>query len=272
MSRQYFYNNITNLRSDKTVVEITEDQIKTFERVKNDIIFFAENFYLISGEKIKLYDYQKEILTLIQQNNRVVGNLSKCIGETTTISIYILWYILTHNDENVGILSNSIENSRLILSNIKKSYINLPLWLQSKVRTWNVNRIILDNGCGIIVSNANGNSFLGDSINLLYVNNAAFINKWDEILDSVLLTIYVSRNSQIIITSTPHGNNHFYELVKNTKLGLTDFINFELKWNVIPGRDEKWRQTQLDSMLETNRELIFKQNYECEFISEDNNG
>jgi intein/homing endonuclease len=111
---------------------------------------------------------------------------------------------------------------------------------------------------------ANGNVFLVNGIiasncNLLYIDEVAFVQNWDEFSASVLPVISSGKTSKLIFTSTPKGLNHFYEYVEGARKGINDFKLIEVKWSDVPGRDEKWKEATL-STLNHNMER-FEQEY-----------
>ncbi len=111
---------------------------------------------------------------------------------------------------------------------------------------------------------ANGNVFLVNGIiasncNLLYIDEVAFVQNWDEFSASVLPVISSGKTSKLIFTSTPKGLNHFYEYVEGARKGINDFKLIEVKWSDVPGRDEAWKEATL-STLNHNMER-FEQEY-----------
>ena len=75
---------------------------------------------------------------------------------------------------------------------------------------------------------ANGNVFFVNGIiasncNLLYIDEVAFVQNWDEFSASVLPVISSGKTSKLIFTSTPKGLNHFYEYVEGARKGINSF-------------------------------------------------
>nr|DAF95435.1 MAG TPA: large terminase protein [Myoviridae sp. ctCo31] len=58
----------------------------------------------------------------------------------------------------------------------------------------------------------------------------AFVENFDELWKSVLPTISSGRRSKLIVTSTPNGLNHFYDMVDKAKRGKNDFKLIEVLW------------------------------------------
>lgn len=99
--RQKTFNNETylgnNLLKGRNVkIEWTEELLHEFIRCKEDPIYFAENYvHIIDVDKgflkIRLYDYQKEIIEKINSNRKVVVCASrqsgKCVIFATPIRV-----------------------------------------------------------------------------------------------------------------------------------------------------------------------------------------
>jgi hypothetical protein len=253
-----------------------KNYIEEMEKIRNDIIYFAETyFYIVNVDfgriKITLHPFQKEMLQKLVENPRTVFNCSRQIGKTTIVKIFIIWYILTNVDKSVGVASYIEKSSIKILSEMKMSYCELPLWLQFSVIEWNVKSITLSNGCRILTSATTGNTFRGESISLLYVDETAIIptDRWKEFEDSVLPTISSAKTSRIIYTSTPKGFNHFFTICEDARNHRSQFYYYQAEWWRVPHYDEAWKQARLNEITGFNKEQLFTQNYECKFVSED---
>lgn len=119
---------------------------------------------------------------------------------------------------------------------------------------------------------ADTNSFWANGItahncNLLYIDETAFVEGWDEFSASVLPTISSGDTTKMILTSTPNGMNHFYKICTNAKKegseGWNGYHLLVVPWYKIPGRDEKWKQNTLAEMDFDLQK--FTQEYEAEF-------
>lgn len=276
IEKQKYYNGIKNLRDVKTKVELPKNYMSEMKRCKDDIVYFAEHyFYIVNADRgkilIELHPFQKIMLQNLVDNQNNVFNCSRQIGKTTIVKIYIVWYILFHTDKKVGVASYIEKSSIKILSEIKYAYIELPLWMQFSVLEWNVKSISLANGCMVLTSATTGNTFRGEAINFLYVDETAIIPNqlWAEFEDSVLPTISSAKTSRVAYTSTPKGFNHFFQICEDARNKVSDFTYFEAKWDAVPGRDENWKRTTKSKISGFNKDKLFAQNYECAFVSED---
>jgi hypothetical protein len=69
-------------------------------------------------------------------------------------------------------------------------------------------------------------------------HNCAFVNNWDEFFASVFPTISSGNTTKILLTSTPNGLNHFYQICEGAKEGTNGYAFVEVSWQRIPGRDD----------------------------------
>ena len=143
------------------------------------------------------------------------------------------------------------------------AYEALPHWLQSGIKYWNKGSIELENGCKVIAAATSASAIRGKSISLLYIDETAFIEGWDEFSQSVLPTITSGKQTKILYTSTPNGLNFYYYLCEGAKDQTNGYAYVEVKWDRVPGRDEKWKQETLQ-MLNFDFQK-FSQEFEVEF-------
>lgn len=183
---------------------------------------------------------------------------------STTTCAFILWYIIFNPEKTVALLANKGDTAREILGKIQLAYQHLPKWLQQGVKEWNKGSFELENNSRVIASATSSDNIRGYTINLLFIDEAAFIENWDEFFTSVYPTISSGTESKIILVSTPNGLNHFYSIWVNALEKRNQYNAIKVKWQDVPGRDEKWKQDTLSSM---NFDLEkFAQEYEVEFL------
>lgn len=261
-------------------VEFTPDMLKEYMKCANDPIYFAENYIKIVHVDhgfipIEMYDYQKEIVTAINDSRRVVVNASRQSGKTTTAVAVILHYILFNEYKTVGLLANKAASALEILGRIQLAYEALPKWLQQGIITWNKGSMELDNGCKVIAAASSSSSIRGKSIAFLYIDETAFLNNWEEFFASVYPTISSGKETKILLTSTPNSLNHFWKICKEAQedinergQGKNGYIYVEIPWDRVPGRDEEWKRDTLAS-ISWNYEQ-FEQEFNCSFVGSTN--
>jgi hypothetical protein len=258
-----------NLKRVNMPMQLTEDQVREFVRCSQDPVYFIENYVkIITLDKgfvqISLYPFQRQAITDINENRRVIVKAGRQVGKTTMVVGYILWYILFNEDKFVAILANKAPTAREILNRIKVAYESLPLWLQQGVRVWNKGDIELENNCRVMATSTASSAIRGYSISLLYLDEFAFVptNIADEFFTSVYPTISSGTQSKILISSTPNGMNHYYRMWTEAVEGQNGFKHIEANWRQVPGRDQAWADDQRRILGEEK----FLQEMECEFM------
>jgi hypothetical protein len=95
-------------------------------------------------------------------------------------------------------------------------------------------------------------------------HNCAFISTktWNEFADSVLPTVSSDPNSNIVMTSTANGYNHWFDIVDKARRGKSNYVNLEMDWWEVPGRDEDFKR----KIIEDEGIIHWNQNYGNEFI------
>jgi len=217
---------------------------------------------VVSVEKTGIFDNMYD-LSVDSVEHTYYTNDILSHNSTTTVG-FILWYSIFSEMKTVAILANKERTSREILSRYKLAYEHLPLWMQQGVLEWNKGTIELENGCKVIAASTSSSAIRGQSINLLYLDEFAFVpnNIADEFFASVYPTISSGTTSKIIISSTPNGMNHFYKICSEAKENRNGFKLLEITWRNVPGRDEKWEADQRSTLGEDK----FLQEMEGEFL------
>lgn len=257
------------LKKAGTMVEWTDEMKAEWKKCKNDPIYFAQKYiHVVHVDrgfiKIELYDYQKEIVRQITNERRVAVVTSRQAGKTTTAACVILHYILFNRHKMVGLLANKGDAAREILDRIKQAYESLPFWMQQGVVEWNKGRIELENGCKVIAAATSSSAIRGKSCSLIYIDECAFVEKWDQFFRSVYPTISSGEETKLLMTSTPNGLNHFYKTCNGAKNKKNGYGYVEVPWNKVPGRGEEWYQETMEA-LNWDTEA-FEQEYNCGFL------
>lgn len=266
------YNGNIKIKRRGIPVNWTPDLMQEFARCAMDPVYFAEKYIQIVHVDhglmpITLYDYQNEILQKITKNRRAVAVTSRQAGKTTTAVVVILHYILFNEDKTVALLSNKGDSAREILNRIKIAYEALPKWIQQGVQEWNKGSVEFENGCKIIAAATSSSAIRGRSISFLYIDEAAFVENWDEFFASVFPTISSGETTKILLTSTPNGLNHFYKTCAGAQAEGNEWNGYQyinVSWERVPGRDEKWKKEMLASMDWDYQK--FAQEFCCEFL------
>lgn len=263
------YNGNINLKRKGIAIQWTEDKVSEYIKCAKDPAYFSEKYIKIVHVDrgfipIELYDYQREIIDKITNNRRVTVVTSRQAGKTTTAVCVILHYILFNDHKMVALLANKGDSAREILDRIKTAYEALPSWLQQGVVEWNKGSVEFENGSKIIAAATSSSAIRGKSVALLYIDETAFVENWDEFFASVYPTISSGETTKILLTSTPNGLNHFYKTCEGARQETNGYQFVEVSWTRVPGRGEEWRKETLATM-DWDYEK-FSQEYECQFL------
>jgi len=268
-----YYENNKNLKKAGVELPYTEEHITEFIKCKNDIFYFAEKYYHIRDLdlgiiKIKLRNYQKEMLASFVDNRNTICNATRQCGKSTAFEIFVCHYVLFQEQKSVAVLANKALSATNILRKVKVAYELLPKWLQSGVKIWNNSMIELENGCSVLAAATSSSAVRSFSINCLIIDEMAFIpnNIWTDFFSSVYPTVSSSKTSKTILVSTPNGMNHFYRYwnastTDDPKLRNT-FNPIKVHWSEVPGRDEQWYKDTLSNMTQEE----FNREFEGEFL------
>ena len=263
------YNGNHNLKKGGVQIDWTPDLVQEYLKCSQDPVYFCETYMKIINVDeglipFGMYGYQKEMITSMADNRYTIITTARQTGKSTTTCGFILWYILFHSEKTVALLANKGDTAREILSKIQLAYEHLPKWLQQGVREWNKGSFELENNSRVIATATSGNNIRGYAINLLFIDEAAFIANWEEFFTSVLPTISSGKSTKIVLVSTPNGLNHFHKLWTGANDGTNNFNPIKVMWSEVPGRDETWKKDTLAAM--GNDTEKFNQEHCCEFL------
>jgi hypothetical protein len=179
-------------------------------------------------------------LSINHENHRYYTN-NVLSHNTISSSIFILYMAIFNRDQNILIYANKNETVKEVINKIKDIYVNLPFWLQPGVSNYNESKITFEDTKCKIKTVAGKNPGIGSSINLLYIDEAAYIENFEDMYRSIYPTVSSFGNSKIILTSTPNGYNLFWKLLYQSQLpkGHKDKNNYVSKmvyWYNVQGR------------------------------------
>ena len=266
-SKNYLGN--PNLKATDVKINWTKEQLEEYAHCARDPIYFIQKYVkIVSLDKglvpFELYDFQEEMVRTIHANRFVIAKLPRQSGKSTTVTAYILHYILFNQSVNVAILANKLSTARELLSRLKLAYEYLPKWLQQGVLEWNKGSIQLENGSKVLASATSSSAVRGGSYNMIFLDEFAYVpqNVAEEFFSSVYPTISSGQETKVLIVSTPHGMNMYYKLWTDASNNRNSYVPVDVHWSDVPGRDEKWKQ---ETIANTSEEQ-FRTEFECDFV------
>lgn len=241
--------------------------IEEYIKCSQDVGYFTESYMKIINldeglVSFKLYDYQKIMLSNMQHNRFNIITCARQSGKSITTCAFILWYILFHPNKKIGLLANKHDTAKEILGRIQLAYQHLPKWLQQGVKEWNKFTFILENNSMVMAAATSSDNVRGHSFNMIFIDEAAHIENWDEFFASVFPTISSGKTTKVVLVSTPNGLNHFWAIWQMAIEKKNNYVHQKVTWNMVPGRDEKWKNDTLAGMNFDTQKFDQEQNVE----------
>ncbi len=263
-----------SLKPENIKFEWTPEIALEWVKCKRDPLYFIETYMRIQdadGQEVrfKLYPYQRAMIEAMWKSRNSIFATARQAGKSTTTCAFILWFIIFNKGKNVAILANVGKTASEILAKVKYGYEGLPMWMKHGVKKFNENTLFLENRSRVLAGTTTKSAIRGYTISLLFIDEAAHVENWDEFYTSVFNTISSGKKSKIVLVSTPLGLNHFHAFWKNANRAETDkdwngFKPVLVTWKDVPGRDAAWRIATLKA---GNGDLEkFAQEHEVEFL------
>lgn len=260
------YLNNKNLKRAGVSLSWSPDQVSEFIKCAEDPIYFIKTYIkIVSIDKglvpFELWPFQEEMINTMKDNRFVIAKMPRQVGKTTTVAGLLLWYALFHESFKIAILANKEKQSREILARIKLAFEHIPKWLQQGIVEFNKGNIELENGSKILAASTSSTAIRGDSFNLIYLDEFAFVPNTiqDDFFASVYPTISSGQSSKVLITSTPNGMNMFYKIWTDSEQGRNNYKRVSVHWSDVPGRTKQWQE----ETIRNTSERQFSQEFEC---------
>lgn len=244
-----YYRGNENLKRARTAQDYTKEQLREFIKCMNDKEYFYREYVKILDVDRGIisynpYNYQTRLSKSVDENRFVLCKFPRQSGKTTCLAAYIVHCLLFKENFKVLIAAHVSDGAVEVMDRIKFILENLPLWLQSGIISWNVFSVELENGSKVSASATTEKTGRGKSINLLLLDEFAFVSQAiaENFLASTFPTLAKGQTTQLVIISTPNGLNHFNKMWVDANEHNSGFFPVEIKWNDVPGRDEKFRE------------------------------
>ena len=236
-----------NVKRDGVLQKWTPDLLKEYKRCMIDPVYFAEKYVkVISLDQglvpFLLYPYQKDMFNQFQQNRFNVVLACRQSGKSISACAYLLWFALFNPEKTIAILANKGATAREMLSRITLMLENVPFFLQPGSKALNKGSLEFSNNSRILAAATSGSSIRGMSVNLLYLDEFAFVERAAEFYTSTYPVVSAGKDTKVIITSTANGiGNQFHKIWEGSVQGINEFQSFRVDWWDVPGRDEEWK-------------------------------
>jgi len=220
--------------------------------MKSPVYFVEKYAKIISLDKglvpFKLYPYQAKMFKQFDTNRFNVVLACRQSGKSISACGYLLWFALFQPEKTIAVLANKGATAREMLARITIMLENIPFFLQPGCKALNKSNIDFSNNSRIIAAATSGQSIRGLSVNLLYLDEFAFVERAAEFYTSTYPVISSGTDTKIIVTSTANGiGNTFHKIWEGAVQGVNEYSYFRVDWNDVPGRDEKWKEETINN-------------------------
>jgi hypothetical protein len=253
-------------------IQYTEEELSEYIKCSKDPVHFIENYtQIISLDEgmipFKLRGYQDKLIQHFNDNRFNVVLASRQSGKSITSCAYLIWYLLFHPEVTVAILANKGAIAREMVARIVTMLESVPFFLQPGVKILNKGNIEFANDSKLVAAATSSSSIRGLSINLLYLDEFAFVENAEEFYTATYPVVTSGKESKVIITSTANGvGNMFYKIYESAVHEQSEYKQFTINWDDVPGRDAKWKKQTIANTSETQ----FEQEYGNSFLGTGN--
>ena len=236
-----------NVKRDGVQQAWTPDLLKEYKKCMTDPIYFARHYVkVIALDKglvnFDLYPYQEQMFKHFEEHRFNVVLACRQSGKSISACAYLLWFVLFNSEKTVAILANKGATAREMLARITLMLENIPFFLQPGSKALNKGSLEFSNNSRIVAAATSGSSIRGMSVNLLYLDEFAFVERAAEFYTSTYPVVSAGTDTKIIVTSTANGiGNQFHKVWEGAVQGINQFKPFRVDWWDVPGRDNKWK-------------------------------
>ena len=247
-NNEFGYLGNPNVKRDGVESQFTIEEIKEYKKCMQDPAYFARTYVkIISLDKglvpFDLYEYQEKMFNHFNSNRFSIVLACRQSGKSISSVAYLLWFTIFNPEKTIAILANKGATAREMLARVTLMLENLPFFLQPGCKALNKGSIEFSNNSKIVAAATSGSSIRGLSINLLFLDEFAFIDNDATFYTSTYPVVSSGKDTKIIITSTANGiGNVYHKLWEGAVTGTNEFKPFRVDWWDVPGRDEEWKE------------------------------
>ena len=207
-----------NVKRDGVQHNFTQEEIEEYVRCSQDPVYFCKTYLkVISLDEglvpFDLYPYQEKMFEHFNDNRFSIVLACRQSGKSISSVGYILWYACFHSEKTIAILANKGATAREMLSRVTLMLENLPFFLQPGCKALNKGSIEFSNNSRIIASATRGSSIRGMAVNLLFLDECAFVERANEFYTSTYPVISAGKDTKVIVTSTAYViGNTFHKI------------------------------------------------------------
>jgi len=232
-----------------------------------DPVYFMKKYCMIQHPikgkiPFELYEFQEKSVREFKDNRFNIILKARQLGISTLTAGYALWLMTFHQDKNVLVIATKQEVAKNLVTKVRVMHANLPSWLKQPCVEDNKLNLRYRNGSQIKAVSSGPEAARSEALSLLILDEAAFIDKIDEIWTASQQTL--TTGGSCIALSTPNGvGNWFHRTWVEAEDATGMFNPIKLHWTVHPDRGQEWRDEQ-DTLLGPSNAA---QECDCDFLT-----
>ena len=237
----------SNVKRDGVIHNFSKNEILEYTRCLKDPGYFASHYCkIIHVDRglvpFELYPYQKQMFDHFTDNRFSIVLACRQSGKSISSVAYLLWYAVFHPEKVIAILANKGATAQEMLGRVTLMLEHLPFFLQPGCKALNKRSIEFSNNSRIVSAATSGSSIRGMSVNLLYLDEFAFVENAAEFYTSTYPVVSSGKDTKVIITSTANGiGNQFEKIWTGAVQEVNEYKSFRVDWWDVPGRDKEWK-------------------------------
>ena len=266
-NNEFGYNGNPLVKRDGVEQSFTQDELKEYIRCMNDPAYFARKYVKVINldqglVPFDLYPYQEKMFSHFNENRFSIVLACRQSGKSISSVVYILWYAIFKPEQTIAVLANKGSTAQEMIGRITLALENLPFFLQPGCKSLNKKSIEFSNNSRIVSSATSGSSIRGMSVNLLFLDEFAFVDNDARFYTSTYPVVTSGKSTRVIITSTANGiGNVFHKIWEGAVQNTNDYKPFRVDWWDVPGRDEEWKAQTVANTSELQFDQEFGNNF-----------
>ena len=252
-----------HVKKDGVEEDWNPEKVQEYAKCMADPSYFTKNHVKIINLNdglvpFEMYPYQERMFKTFKDNRFNIVLACRQSGKSISSVAFLLWYAMFNPEQTIAVLANRGATSREMLGRVTLMLENLPFYLQPGCKTLNKGMIEFSNNSRILAESTSSSSIRGYSVNLLFLDEFAFVERATEFYTSTYPVISSGKDTKVIITSTANGiGNQFHKIWEGAVQEVNEFKPFRVDWWDVPGRDEAWKE----ETIANTSELQFDQEF-----------
>jgi hypothetical protein len=266
-NNEFGYNGNPLVKRDGVEQTFTKDELTEYIRCMNDPAYFARKYVKVINldqglVPFDLYPYQDTMFNHFNENRFSIVLACRQSGKSISSVVYLLWYAIFKPEQTIAVLANKGSTAMEMIGRITLALENLPFFLQPGCKSLNKKSIEFSNNSRIVSSATSGSSIRGMSVNVLFLDEFAFVDNDARFYTSTYPVVTSGKSTRVIITSTANGiGNVFHKIWEGAVQGTNEYKPFRVDWWDVPGRDEDWKRTTVANTSELQFDQEFGNNF-----------